>query len=452
MKIAIIGAGYVGLVSGVGLANIGHQVFCVDKDKNKIANLKNGIIPIYEPDLEKFLQRAQKEKKIIFTNKLAEIINEVEAVFIAVGTPLKESDGSADLSCVYEVANEIAQTAQTAKKYLAIITKSTVPIGTGAQIKKIIKQTNSQLEFSIISNPEFLREGQAIADFMNPDRIVIGCEDAGAKKIMAEIYDFWAKKSVPIIYCDITSAEMIKYAANSFLATKVAFINEIANLCEKVGGDIKKISLALGLDLRIGNKFLNPGPGFGGSCFPKDIIALNQIAFKHNIKLSIIDAVINGNQARKNYMVEKIISACGGNISGKIIAVLGLAFKAGTDDVRYSPAIEIIKTLLKRGAKIQVFDPQAMQNGKKILDEKLSGDKKNKKIIYCANSYEAADGADALVIATEWEEFSKLDLAKLKERQNQSVIIDLRNILEAEKVTRAGFKYIFIGQKYTTLA
>ncbi len=437
-KIAVIGTGYVGLVSGLCLAKIGHNVICVDNNLDKIKQLQNGEIPIYEPGLKAILDEAIANKKIIFTTDLANAVQNCQAVFIAVGTPQDEKTGSADLSFVFEVAKQIAKNINS---YKVIITKSTVPVGTNLQVKKIIRETNEDADFSIASNPEFLREGCAIDDFLMPDRIVVGLEDTKentmAKKIMAEIYNHF-NGIAPLIFTDITTAEMIKYAANSFLAMKICFINEIADLCEKVGADVRQLSKGIGLDSRIGNKFLNPGPGFGGSCFPKDILALENIAEKNNVELSLINSTIKSNAKRKIKMAEKIITANGGNVDGKTIAVLGLAFKGNTDDIRYSPALVIIRELIKKGAKIHAYDQEAMPNTKKELGE-------NSTIHYFPTPYEAIKNADSTIIATEWEEFKTLNLSKVKQLQKSNVIVDLRNMLEAKKARELGFKYFGIG-------
>ncbi len=434
MKIIVVGTGYVGLVSGVCFAKIGHEVICVDHDQNKISKLKNGEIPIYEPGLKEILTEAVKNKKITFSNNLSEVINSAEVLFIAVGTPQNEIDGSADLSFVYEVATEIAQ---YATGYKLIVTKSTVPVGTGGEIAELIKKNNSNLEFSVASNPEFLREGMAINDFMEPDRIIAGVNDDRSKKIMDEIYDPLTSQGASLIFTDIPTAELIKYAANSFLATKIAFINEMADLCEKTGADVKKLSIGIGTDSRIGEKFLNPGPGFGGSCFPKDILALENIAKKNSSDLSVIQAVIKSNDVRKLNMVKKIVTICDGDVKDKTIAILGLAFKGNTDDIRYSPALIIVRELAKLGAKVKTYDKEAVENTKKELGQ-------NPNIFYFNNSYEAVKEADAIVIATEWDEFKNLDLSKLSKNQ---IIIDLRNMLDPNKVRKAGFKYFFIGGK-----
>lgn len=438
-KIAVIGTGYVGLVSGLCFAKIGHSVICVDNNPDKIKQLQNGTIPIYEPGLKVILDEVIANKKITFSTDLASAVQNCQAIFIAVGTPQSEETGSADLSFVFKVAEQIAENINA---YKVIITKSTVPVGTNLQIKKIIRKINDDADFSVASNPEFLREGCAIDDFLNPDRIVVGLElalgeDLQAKKIMTDIYSYF-NGIAPVIFTDITTAEMIKYASNSFLAMKICFINEIADLCEKVGADVKKLSHSIGLDSRIGNKFLNPGPGFGGSCFPKDILALNNIATKNDIELSLVNSTIKSNSIRKVKMAEKIIAANGRNVDGKTIAILGLAFKSNTDDIRYSPAITIIKELVKKGAKIHAYDQEAIENSKKELGE-------NSSIRYFKTSYEAIKNADSMVIATEWEEFRNLDLEKIKQLQKSNVIVDLRNMLDAHKAKLLGFKYFGIG-------
>lgn len=430
MKITVIGSGYVGLVSGICFAKLGHEITCVDKDESKISRLKSGIIPIFEPGLKELLDEAVTAKKIIFTTDLKTGLDVSEAVFIAVGTP-QDEDGSADLSYVLSAAKEIAELSNS---YKLVITKSTVPAGTGAKVKKLISQTNPQLDFAVASNPEFLREGAAIDDFMNPDRIVIGVEDEKSHKIFAEIYaKFPAEK---LIASDIITAELIKYASNSFLAAKISFINEMADLCEIVGGDIKQLSKAMGLDSRIGEKFLNPGPGFGGSCFPKDIMALLNVAKENKVDLSLINSVITSNSKRKVRMAEKIAAALDGKISGKKIALLGLAFKANTDDIRYSPAIVIAKELAKNGAEILAHDPEAIENSKRELAE-------FKNIKFCADVYEAMEDADLIVIATEWKEYRDLDLAKIKTKK----IVDLRNLFDAKEMKESGFEYFYIGGK-----
>lgn len=441
MKIAVIGTGYVGLVSGICFSKIGCKVICVDNDQKKIAKLNQGITPIYEPQLDEILAKSTKKNQIIFTTNLALAVKESEVIFIAVGTPQNENDGSADLSFVYQVARDIAASATS---YKVIVTKSTVPVGTNHKIKEIIKKYNPKLKFSIVSNPEFLKQGAAVNDFLNPDRIVVGIEDQRAKKIMASIYKPFDKKKIKIIYTDIKSAELIKYAANSFLAVKIGFINEIANLCEKIDANIEEVANGIGLDPRIGSEFLKPGPGFGGSCFPKDILALSNTAKEHKLKLSILDATISSNQNRKLEMVDKIVAACKNNVKSKNIAILGLAFKAGTDDIRYSPAIAIIKELIKRGAKIKAYDPKAIKNCQKEIG--------NKKIIsYFNDPYEAIKNSDALVIATEWPEFKNLNLKKIRNSQKSLPIIDLRNIFDMKKIQKLGFDYFGIGKQNVDL-
>ncbi|MFT5703242.1 MAG: UDPglucose 6-dehydrogenase [Rickettsiales bacterium] len=429
-RIAVIGTGYVGLVSGLCFAKIGHNVICVDNNPDKINQLENGQIPIYEPGLKGVLDEAVLNKKITFSTDLASAVKNCQAVFIAVGTPQNEENGSADLSFVFKVAEEIAENIDG---YKVIVTKSTVPVGTNMQVKKIIRKINEDADFSVVSNPEFLREGSAIEDFMRPDRIVVGLEDEQAKVVMAEIYNYF-HNTAPLIFTDIATAEMIKYAANSFLAMKICFINEIADLCEKVGADVRKLSQGIGLDSRIGNKFLNPGPGFGGSCFPKDIMALENISQKHNVELSLVNSTIKSNQIRKERMAAKIITANGGNVEGKTIAVLGLAFKGNTDDIRYSPAITIIEELIKKGAKVNAYDKEAILNTKKEFGP-------NSAISYFEDPYEAIRNVDATVIATEWDEFKDLDLEKIKQYQKSNVLIDLRNMLDAKKARILGFKY-----------
>lgn len=430
MKITVIGSGYVGLVSGICFAKLGHEIACIDKDEAKISKLNSGIIPIFEPGLKELLDEAVAAKKISFGTDLKTALNGSQAVFIAVGTP-QDEDGSADLSYVLVAAKEIAELSNS---YKLIITKSTVPAGTGYKIKKLIAQTNPQLEFSIASNPEFLREGAAIDDFMNPDRIIIGVEDEKAQKILSEIYTKFPPEK--LIASDIITAELIKYASNSFLATKISFINEMADLCEIVGGDIKQLSRAMGLDSRIGEKFLNPGPGFGGSCFPKDIMAILNVAKEHNVSLSLIDSVITSNKQRKIKMADKISAALNGKIQGKKIAILGLAFKANTDDIRYSPAITIIKELVKKGAEIFAQDFEALDNSKRELAE-------FKNISFFADPYEAMKDADLIVIVTEWQQYQKLDFTKSKTKK----ILDLRNLFDAKKMHEQGFEYFYIGGK-----
>ncbi|OFW81069.1 MAG: UDP-glucose 6-dehydrogenase [Alphaproteobacteria bacterium RIFCSPLOWO2_01_FULL_40_26] len=430
MKITVIGSGYVGLVSGICFAKLGHEVVCVDKDETKISKLKSGVIPIFEPGLKELLHEVVAAKKISFTTNLREALNGSKPVFIAVGTP-QDEDGSADLSYVLSAAKEIAQLSNS---YKLIITKSTVPAKTGAKIKKLVLETNPSLDFAVASNPEFLREGCAINDFMNPDRIVIGVADEKSQKILAEIYQKFSPQK--LVFTDIITAELIKYASNSFLATKISFINEIADLCEIVGGDIKQLAHAIGLDSRIGEKFLNPGPGFGGSCFPKDIMAIVNVAQENKVDLSLINSVIASNKNRKMKMLAKISAILDGKITGKKIALLGLAFKANTDDIRYSPAISIAKELLKEGAKISAHDFEAIENSKHELTN-------FSEIEFFDDVYEAMKDADLIVIATEWPQYRKLDFTKISTRK----IVDLRNLFDAKKMHETGFEYFYIGGK-----
>ncbi len=430
MKITVIGSGYVGLVSGICFAKIGHEVVCVDKDNSKISKLNSGVIPIYEPGLKEVLDEVVAAKKISFSTNLKAALQNSPAVFIAVGTP-QDEDGSADLSYVLAAAKEIAELADS---YKLIITKSTVPAGTGAKIKKLISATSPDLDFAVASNPEFLREGAALDDFLNPDRIVIGVEDKKSQQILAEIYAKFPTEK--LVVSDIITAELIKYASNSFLAAKISFINEMADLCEIIGGDIKKLSKAIGLDSRIGEKFLNPGPGFGGSCFPKDIMAILNVAKENKVELSLINSVITSNSQRKIRMSEKISQALGGEVRGKKIALLGLAFKANTDDIRYSPAIVIAAELAKKGAEIFATDPEAIENSKRELVE-------FKNVHFVSDAYKASTDADLIVIATEWQTYRELDFSKISCRK----IVDLRNLFEAEKMAELGFEYSFIGKK-----
>lgn len=428
MKITVIGSGYVGLVSGICFAKLGHEIACVDKDESKIAKLKSAIIPIFEPGLKELLDEVVAAKKISFSTSLKEALKGSQAIFIAVGTP-QDEDGSADLSYVLEAAKEIAELSDS---YKLIVTKSTVPAGTGTKIKALIKATNPALDFAVASNPEFLREGAAIDDFMNPDRIVIGVEDEKSRKIFSEIYAKFAPQK--LIFTDITTSELIKYASNSFLATKIAFINEMADLCEGVGGNIKELAQAIGLDSRIGEKFLNPGPGFGGSCFPKDIAAILNFAKESDVNLPVIDSVTTSNKARKIKMAQRIISVLGGEILDKKIALLGLAFKANTDDIRYSPAIVIARELAKKGAKIMAHDFEAIENSKRELSE-------FKNIEFFSDVYQALEGSDLVVIATEWPQYRKLDLSKITTKK----IVDLRNLFDAQEMKDLGFEYSYVG-------
>lgn len=433
MNISVIGVGYVGLVTGVCFAEFGLKVTCIDKDGEKIRNLRKGIIPIYEPGLEEKVKKNIKEGRLTFTTDIGEAVDNALAIFIAVGTPPMK-DGSADLSFVDEVAETIAK---HMTGYKVIITKSTVPVGTGERLRKIVGRSQREsIDFDIVSNPEFLREGSAIEDFMRPDRVVIGAESQQAVAIMKDLYRPLYLIETPFLITDVPTAEMIKYASNSFLATKITFVNEIANLCEKVGADVRMVAKGMGLDGRIGSKFLHPGPGYGGSCFPKDVLALSKISRDKDYDFKILKGVIEANSRQKTLMVEKIREAVG-DLNGKTIGILGLSFKPNTDDMRDAPSIEIINALQKSGAKINAYDPAAMDEAKKVL----------KDITYCDDSYMAIDGADALIILTEWNQFRNLDLEKVKSLIKSPIFIDLRNVYEPNKIKELGLKYVGVGRK-----
>lgn len=432
MHITIIGTGYVGLVTGACFSEFGVFVTCVDKDKNKIESLKHGIIPFYEPGLEELVKRNFKQGRLKFTTDIGEAVEESLVIFIAVGTPPR-GDGSADLSYVDEVAKEIAS---HIKNYKVIVTKSTVPVGTGERIRKIISQNlKEEVNFDIVSNPEFLREGAAIDDFMRPNRVVIGAKTEQAVAIMKDLYRPLNLIETPFVITNIETAELIKYASNSFLATKISFINEMAILCEKVGADVNVVAKGMGLDGRIGPKFLHAGPGFGGSCFPKDTKALLKIAAQHNVKLNIVDAAIKANENQLLHVTEKIKGAFD-DIKAKTIAILGLSFKPNTDDIREAPAISIIQSLLKEGANIRAYDPVAMENTKMVFPD----------ITYCSDAYDACKGADAVVIVTEWNQFRNLDLGKLFSLLKQPYFFDLRNIYDPTKMKGMGFRYYSVGR------
>ncbi len=435
MKITVIGSGYVGLVTAACLADFGHFITSVDHDQAKIEALKNGNIPIYEPGLGELVVRNYQEGRITFTTSLAEGINAATVIFIAVGTPPRE-DGSADLSYVEAVAKEIASLMDD---YKVIVNKSTVPVGTVRLVTEIIRENqSSSVEFDVVSNPEFLREGSAIGDFMRPDRVVIGTTSSQAEAIMKEVYRALYLIETPFVITNPETAELIKYAANSFLATKITFINEMANLCEAVGGDVQVLAKAIGLDGRIGPKFLHAGPGYGGSCFPKDTRALTKIAHRAGEPVTIVESVVRANEKQKLRMVSKIKEILG-NLTGQTVAILGLAFKPNTNDMREAPAITIIKELLAEGVTVRAHDPVAMEEAKKIFGET---------IFYGSDPYQTAGGADALVIITEWNSYRRLDLVKLKELLKQPVLIDLRNIYTPDEALKAGFAYSGVGRGY----
>jgi len=433
MRIAMIGTGYVGLVSGACFSEFGIDVTCVDKDAGKIDRLRQGHIPIYEPGLDELVERNVAEERLAFSTDLKQAVAAADAVFIAVGTPSRRGDGFADLSFVHAAAREIAE-AMTG--YTVVVTKSTVPVGTGAEVGRIIRETRPDADFDLVSNPEFLREGAAISDFMRPDRVIIGTDSERARKLMQRIYRPLYLIETPIVHTTVETAELTKYAANAFLAAKITFINEIADLCEKVGADVHDVARGIGLDGRIGRKFLHPGPGYGGSCFPKDTIALARTAQQAGARLRIIESVIEVNDDRKKHMADKVIAHCGGSVAGKTIAVLGLTFKPNTDDMRDAPSLAIVPALQAAGATIQAYDPQGMDEAKKLMNG----------IAYCETAYDAMQGADALVIVTEWNAFRALDLGRIKEAMKAPVMIDLRNIYNPGEMAAAGFDYASVGR------
>ncbi|HVS32050.1 MAG TPA: UDP-glucose/GDP-mannose dehydrogenase family protein [Thermoanaerobaculia bacterium] len=432
MEIAVVGTGYVGLVTGAGLSDFGNDVVCVDIDVGKIEALRRGEIPIYEPGLDALVAKNVHEGRLRFSTDLADAIEKSRAIFIAVGTPPKP-DGSADLRYVEDVARTIAKHMNGPK---LIITKSTVPIGTGKMISEIIEQSGTEHHASVVSNPEFLREGSAIEDFMKPDRIVVGASDDESAELMKEIYAPLHSLEIPFVFTNVESAELIKYAANGFLATKITFINEIAVICEKAGANVHDVAIGMGLDSRIGPKFLQAGPGFGGSCFPKDTSAMADIARRSGYEFQIIEAVLRVNDDIKARMVVKIVDALGGSVSGKTVGILGLAFKPETDDMRDSPTIPIINGLQEGGARIRAYDPQAMENCKRIFTG----------VEYCDDAYSTATGADALVIATEWNEFRALNLGRIRSSMRQPLIIDLRNVYDRQRMQNEGFEYFSVGR------
>lgn len=433
MRITMIGTGYVGLVSGACFADFGHQVTCVDKDAGKIAALHRGEIPIYEPGLDELVAANVKAGRLDFTNDLTAPVGEADAVFIAVGTPSRRGDGHADLSYVYAAAKEIAA---ALKGFTVVVTKSTVPVGTGDEVERLIRETNPTADAAVASNPEFLREGAAIRDFKFPDRIVIGTADERARKVMGEIYRPLSLNQGPLMYTARRTAELIKYASNAFLATKITFINEMADLAEKVGADVQDVARGIGMDNRIGSKFLHAGPGFGGSCFPKDTRALVQTAHDHDVPVRIVEAVLAVNDNRKRAMARKVSHALGGNMRGKTIAVLGLTFKPDTDDMREAPSIPLVTGLTDMGAKVKAFDPAGMAQAKAELPD----------ITYCEDAYDCAKGADALVIVTEWVQFRALDLPRLKAAMAQPIVVDLRNIYRPAEMAEHGFSYHSVGR------
>ncbi len=433
MHVAMIGTGYVGLVSGACFADFGHPVVCVDKDADKIAALSRGDLPIYEPGLQALVQSNVREGRLKFSTGIAGPVREADAVFVAVGTPSRRGDGHADLSYIYAAAREIAAALDG---FTVVVTKSTVPVGTGDEVERIIREARPQADFSVVSNPEFLREGAAIRDFKHPDRIVVGAEDERAKEIMAELYRPLYLNAAPILFTGRRTAELIKYAANAFLATKITFINEIAELCEKVDVDVQEVARGIGLDNRIGTKFLHAGPGFGGSCFPKDALALIKTGQDHDAPVRIVETIMAVNDQRKRAMARKVAAALGGNLRGKTVAVLGLTFKPNTDDMREAPSIALITALQDLGAAVRAYDPAGMEQAKLLLPD----------IAYADSAYACAEGAEALVIVTEWEQFRALDLARLKTIMARPVVVDLRNVYRPEDMVRHGFAYHSVGR------
>ena len=435
MRVAMIGTGYVGLVSGACFAHFGHHVTCVDKDADKIAALSRGEIPIYEPGLTELVRTNVGDHRLAFSTELSDPVAAADAVFIAVGTPSRRGDGHADRSYVYAAAREIAA---ALRGTTAVVTKSTVPVGTGDEVETIIREQRPDADVCVVSNPEFLREGAAIRDFMHPDRIVVGIEDPRGREILAEIYRPLYLNAAPILYTDRRTAELIKYASNAFLATKITFINEVADLCEKVGADVQEVARGMGLDNRIGSKFLHAGPGYGGSCFPKDALALIKTGQDHEAPLRILETVVAVNDQRKRAMARKVATALGGNLRGKTVAVLGLTFKPNTDDLREAPALAVITALQDMGAKVRAYDPAGMPQAKNVL----SG------VTYADNAYACAENAEALVIITEWEQFRALDLGRLKATMAQPVVVDLRNVYPPEELRKHGFRYQGIGRAW----
>jgi UDPglucose 6-dehydrogenase len=433
MRIAMIGTGYVGLVSGACFSEFGVEVVCIDKDGDKIDRLKKGVIPIFEPGLEALVESNARARRLTFSTDLAGGVAGADAVFIAVGTPSRRGDGHADLSYVYGAAEEIGR---ALTGYTVVVTKSTVPVGTGREVERIIRHVRPDAEFDVASNPEFLREGSAINDFMRPDRVVIGTSSSRAREVLRQLYRPLYLIERPIIFTQLETAELIKYAANSFLATKITFINEIADLCEKVGADVHDVARGIGLDGRIGRKFLHAGPGYGGSCFPKDTLALVRTAQAVGAPTRIVETVVAVNDERKRHMAQKVIEACGDSVQGKTIAVLGLTFKPNTDDMREAPSLSILPALIGAGAKICAYDPEGMDEARKLMPH----------VTYCGDAYEAMEGAEAVVVLTEWNQFRALDLERAKRLMRTPTMVDLRNIYDPVQMHQAGFTYVCIGR------
>ena len=439
MRIAVIGTGYVGLVSGACFSEFGVDVACVDKDADKIRRLKDGKIPIFEPGLDALVESNARAGRLTFSSDLPSAVAGADAVFIAVGTPSRRGDGHADLSYVYAAAEEIGR---ALTGYAVVVTKSTVPVGTGREVERIIREVRPDAEFDVASNPEFLREGSAIGDFMRPDRVVIGTHSARARDVMRQLYRPLYIIETPIIFTQLETAELIKYAANSFLATKITFINEMADLCEKVGADIHDVARGIGLDGRIGRKFLHAGPGYGGSCFPKDTLALVRTAQAVGAPARIVETVVAVNDERKRRMAQKVMEACGDSVQGKTLAVLGLTFKPNTDDMRDAPSLSILPALIGAGARIRAFDPEGMDEARKVMPH----------IDYCHDAYEAMEGADAVVVLTEWNQFRSLDLERARRLLRAPVFIDLRNVYDPLQMREAGFAYSCIGRPLSAVS
>jgi len=433
MRVAIIGTGYVGLVSGACFADFGHTVVCVDKDPAKIERLVRGEIPIFEPGLEGLVAENVRAGRLDFTLEGAEAIRTADVVFIAVGTPTRRGDGHADLSYVYAAAEEIAGLIEG---FTVIVNKSTVPVGTGDEVEAIIRRVRPDADFAVVSNPEFLREGAAIEDFKRPDRVVIGTDDERARRVMAEIYRPLSLNDFPVVYTSRRTSELIKYAGNAFLALKITFINEIADLCEKVGADVQQVAKGIGLDGRIGSKFLNAGPGYGGSCFPKDTVALVRTAQQYGAPVRLVETTVEVNDARKKAMADRVIAALGGNGAGKTVGILGLAFKPNTDDMRDAPSLDIVPALIAAGIRVQAYDPESMDEARKLLPE----------VDYRADAYSAIENVDAVVILTEWDQFRALDLDRIKLLARAAVMVDLRNVYRPAEMRARGFAYTSIGR------
>jgi len=433
MRVTMIGTGYVGLVSGACFADFGHTVVCVDKDPSKIERLNKGEIPIFEPGLDQLVSDNVKAGRLSFTLDGADAIRSADVVFIAVGTPTRRGDGHADLSYVYAAAEEIAGLVEG---FTVVVNKSTVPVGTGDEVEAIIRRVNPDADFAVVSNPEFLREGAAIEDFKRPDRVVVGTEDDRAKAVMAEVYRPLSLNDFPVIYTSRRTSELIKYAGNAFLALKITFINEIADLCEQVGADVQQVAKGIGLDGRIGSKFLNAGPGYGGSCFPKDTVALVRTAQQYGTPVRLVETTVEVNDARKKAMADRVIAALGGDGKGKIVGILGLAFKPNTDDMRDAPSLDIVPALIAAGVKVQAYDPESMHEARKLLPD----------VDYRADAYSAIEDADAILILTEWDQFRALDLDRIKLLARAPVIVDLRNVYRPAEMRARGFAYTSIGR------